>query len=356
MYKAAVFASLPPPVGGIASITSMLKDCFSEEGTVLFREPVEKHVKSQKFRSLISIRRLIQTVKQTDRNSNVLVFSSAGLSFYEKTLWAFIIYLFGRNAYILLVDGNFPQFWSKKGSIIKYILSWILYRSKCTLCCQSSRWVSYYSNEFRKNRVIKFPATVRKEFQSRVQKHLNIDDFRSRKIQLLYVGWIIKEKGIEQLLKAINEINSDNIVLNIVGPSFDDDSAKLLEKIIKTKFVKYHGCITDLVELKKIFEKVDLFVFPSWAEGLPVSLIEAISQGLPCIATDVGGIPDVIKHQVNGLIIPPKDTTSLVNALTQLIEDQACLLSMSEQSCNIFDSQFSLYLFRKNFAEILGVS
>jgi glycosyltransferase involved in cell wall biosynthesis len=73
------------------------------------------------------------------------------------------------------------------------------------------------------------------------------------------------------------------------------------------------GSTSDVVPY---YSAADIFILPSYHEGLPLVLLEAMSVGLPVIASDVGGVPDVVDHEVNGFLVPPKD----VNSLARIIE------------------------------------
>jgi glycosyltransferase involved in cell wall biosynthesis len=66
-----------------------------------------------------------------------------------------------------------------------------------------------------------------------------------------------------------------------------------------------------------------VFILPSYAEGMPMALLEAMSWRLPVIATPVGGIPQVIEHDVNGLLVPPGDIDGLAANITRLMKDPA---------------------------------
>jgi len=71
------------------------------------------------------------------------------------------------------------------------------------------------------------------------------------------------------------------------------------------------------------FRAADIYVLPSHVEGMPVGLLEAMSYGLPCVVTPVGGIASVVQDGVNGLLVPPRDSAALASAIEQLVEDPA---------------------------------
>ena len=86
----------------------------------------------------------------------------------------------------------------------------------------------------------------------------------------------------------------------------------------------------------------DLFVLPSYAEGLPFSVLEAMSAGKPVIATRVGGIPEAVVHQLNGILIQPKDVDSLIQALSFMLKTKGIASQMGIKGHEIVLHNFSL--------------
>lgn len=138
----------------------------------------------------------------------------------------------------------------------------------------------------------------------------------------LFVGRIVRDKGIEELVTAFTRIAEDtpNAKLLLVGdyePELDpvsppvDDAIRNHPGIVKTGFVN---------DVRKFMAISDVFVLPSYREGLPNSLIEAGSMGLPSIATDINGCNEVIVPGENGVLVPAKNTDALEAAMRDLLE------------------------------------
>ena len=98
----------------------------------------------------------------------------------------------------------------------------------------------------------------------------------------------------------------------------------------------------------------DIFILPSHAEGLPNSLLEAMACGLPSIVTAVGGVPDIINHEINGLLIPPKDELALEVAITRISIDKKCRERIGNNACQtIFDRNLDLSSVSNKLYEII---
>jgi len=138
-------------------------------------------------------------------------------------------------------------------------------------------------------------------------------------IIILTVGEMIKRKNHETALKAIARLNCDNIVYLIVGTGvLKPDLEELAETLgIKDK-VKFLGYRDDIAN---ICSASDIFVLPSYQEGLPVALMEAMAAGLPCVVSNIRGNVDLIENNINGYLCEPKDYKAFADAIFLLIEN-----------------------------------
>lgn len=130
---------------------------------------------------------------------------------------------------------------------------------------------------------------------------------------LLSVGELIKRKNHETVLKALSQIKDKNFIYLICGRGVLMEYLKNLTKQLGLESkVKFLGFRKDIAEICKT---ADLFIFPSYQEGLPVALMEAMAAGLPVIASNVRGNRDLIEKEN---LFEPND----VNTLTSLIENE----------------------------------
>jgi glycosyltransferase involved in cell wall biosynthesis len=144
---------------------------------------------------------------------------------------------------------------------------------------------------------------------------------------ILFVGNLIAAKGVKELLEGFAKLDS-NSVLILVGLPY-------LKKYIN-EFSRQNGfsdrvVITGTVphqEIKYWMQACDVFILPSYSEGLPVVMLEAMSLGRPVIVTRVGGVPEVIADGENGILIPPRDAAAIQQALQKVLQNPglaACL-------------------------------
>ena len=116
---------------------------------------------------------------------------------------------------------------------------------------------------------------------------------------------------------------------------------KLIINYRLEKFVTFLGWIDGRDKIN-ILRNTDIFILPSWNEGLPNSMIEAMSSGLACIVSDVGAVSSYIKHEENGLLIKPKCPDKLASSIIKLIDDKILLRKISRNSFNFAMKNFTI--------------
>lgn len=145
--------------------------------------------------------------------------------------------------------------------------------------------------------------------------------------KVIYLGRLHEVKGIRYLIDAVSLIeNCPEVIIAGYGPE---------EETLKTMAAGRNIIFTGRVsEVEDVFMQGKIFVLPSLSEGLPQAMLEAMSYGLPVIATKVGGIPDVIKHGKNGYLVEPKRPEEIKKYLECLLMDEHVYKEMSENCLN----------------------
>lgn len=151
-------------------------------------------------------------------------------------------------------------------------------------------------------------------------------------IELLCVGRLVPEKGQWILIQAVIQLLTQGypLRLHIVG---DGPERQCLETEVKQRQVTNHIILTGAVnqdEIMAFYRQADLFVIASFAEGLPIVLMEAMLMEIPCITTHITGIPELIRNGQEGLLVPPSDTEALVEAIAHLINHEELRLQIGK--------------------------
>jgi glycosyltransferase involved in cell wall biosynthesis len=152
--------------------------------------------------------------------------------------------------------------------------------------------------------------------------HPSTSQYRNEKKRILLVALLSPIKGIPYLLRALAQLKEkrQDFVLDIVGDGPNrQEYEELTNKLELGEMVRFHG-LKSKPEVAEYMRQCDFFVLPSLWENLPCVLIEAMASGIPVIATDVGGVKEMINESV-GLLIPPKKTKTLEEAIEYMLDD-----------------------------------
>ncbi len=180
-------------------------------------------------------------------------------------------------------------------------------------------------------------------------EYLKIGSYRNYKKnfkfpRIIFIGWVEDFKGIFELIEAAKMLkeNQNSFHITIAGNGKALKKAYELTEIYNlTQNITFTGWVSleTKIELLKIN---DIFVLPSWNEGLPNAMIEAMSAGLACIVSDVGMIPDYIQSDYNGLIFENKKVKELYRALIKLVSNEEFTRKIAKNGFLYAQSNFSI--------------
>ena len=150
----------------------------------------------------------------------------------------------------------------------------------------------------------------------------------------LLIARMIKNKGIREYIEAIRIVKKKypTVKFSLVGgleENIDGIDPKDIKSWVLEGLVDYKGA---LIDVRQEIEKCSIYVLPSYREGTPRSVLEAMSMGRPIITTDVPGCKDTVIHGVTGLLVRSKDSSDLANAMERLIEDGKLRATMGRKS------------------------
>lgn len=179
---------------------------------------------------------------------------------------------------------------------------------------------------------------INKDYRVKIRKELSVAD----NIKLVgSFGRISCEKGHIYFVKAAIEVlkkypNTKFLILGN-GPQEEEIKKYVLEQEASESIfiLDFKG------NIKEYYSALDIFVLPSMIEGTPMALIEAMSMGIPVVATKVGGVGKIIIHQKNGLLVPPKDTKELSGAIIRLLNDEEMSRFLSSNASETAASSYS---------------
>ena len=174
---------------------------------------------------------------------------------------------------------------------------------------------------------------------------------------ILFFSNLFVAKGIYDFLEMLRQLNTANVVFKaiIVGGEGNVTIEQVIDYAVKEGFnekVEVLGSITG-AEKWDVFYRSDIFVLPSHNECFPLTILEAMSFGLPVVATRIGGIPDMILQEQDGFIVEMKDTDSLYECVKILCTDRTLLEKMAQSAYKKYASLYTIQHFRENFLKML---
>lgn len=285
------------------------------------------------------IRKLLQAIKayirfctKLSHSDIVHVNMASDVSYYRKSLFIRTAYWFHKKIIIHQHGGDFQTFYhsqlSDKG---KKRLRAVFTKADAVIVL-TSFWEDFFAQIVDKKKIVIIPNGI------------SLPKMSSRKYgthKLLFLGRICKEKGIEELLAVVAELSQKYKDIQLyLGGIFEDESLKVLAEQHK-ETITLLGWIEGS-EKEKYLEFCDIYVLPSYFEGQPVSVLEAMSYASCVVASRVGGIPQMIEDNESGLLIEPRDQDSLKKALITVLEDERLCTRLGMTAREKVQKEFSI--------------
>ena len=336
MKKVLLLASMPPDCGGIATWSQMVCDFSKSKNSDVTIVPISvgqtkvpsTNIKfyQRVFWGFLDMRRVIKEMKKTLANVDIVHFSSTGgLSLFRDKKIIKIAKKYKKPLIMHIHFGRMPQI-KEKGK-------W--------------EWKLFLWNFSNVNKIItidkKTNDSIADLYPEKVVEIQNPID--TNKLNLLaglgtnhpfngkisFLGWVIKEKGIEELIAAFNMVleKYSNLSLCLIGP-YKHEYYEYLNNSFNLKNVTFFGEKENIEALRMIKES-ELFVFPSYTEGCPNVILEAMLCKTPIIASSVGAIPEMIDNGC-GIIIPPQNVNEVANSIIYLLENKAIQTQMTNKA------------------------
>ena len=153
------------------------------------------------------------------------------------------------------------------------------------------------------------------------------------RVRLLFMGEIGQRKGVFDLLRAIGnhkEVLKDKIELRIGGNKMEDELRANIDEYGIGDFVHFEGFVSGDKKIE-LLNWANVYVLPSFNEGLPISILEAMSYKMPVISTPVGGIPEVVDKN-NGVLVTPGNDEQIFKAIWKYVESSSLIEEQGEKS------------------------
>jgi glycosyltransferase involved in cell wall biosynthesis len=185
------------------------------------------------------------------------------------------------------------------------------------------------------------------------QRKARLEPAKHPSLTLGYLGRIEPNKGMTELLAALKKLKAEGIKFKVRFAGKEQTEGEYLPKFKEALGDDFEYCGLVSGETKREFlGSLDVFVMPTYFEGLPMSLLETMGYGVVPVVTQVGSIPTVVKDGENGLFVKVKDVDSICEALKKLDDDRSLLAKMSDEARKTIQENFSATKYVERLNEI----
>jgi len=238
----------------------------------------------------------------------VHIHTAADKSFIRKSIFVQLAKTFNKKVILHIHGSRFKDFYNESKNK-KGILDILQKTNKVVVLSESwKEWFIKIGIDPQKivvlNHLVDYP----------VIKEVN----KENKVKILFMGEIGQRKGVFDIIEVLNQNKDffkDHIVLKIGGNKETTKLIKLINEYNLSDFVEFEGWVSG-DKKSDLLNWADIFVLPSFNEGLPIAILEAMSYGKAIISSPVGGIAEIVKNNKNGILVEPGNHKEIFNAIS----------------------------------------
>lgn len=347
-------APFPPPYGGIANWSLLLKKYHSNhlnefdlevintatnkritEGRTLFNRVFISGFKMIKL--LLDIFKTIRKFKPTV----VHITTSGSLGLIRDYFFTKIAKSYKISVVTHIRYGRIPELSLKNNWEWKLLIR-VLNNSNKVICLDALTY-STLKKIYEDNKIFKILNPIDLEEIDKLNQKIN-----EKEKTILFIGWCIKSKGVEELILSWKKISNKykNWKLKILGP-YKKEYLNFLKSLYDSEFIEFLGEKSHKDTLEEL-KKSSIFILPSYTEGCPNVILEAMSLGKPIISTDVGAIKEMLEEE-SGIIVSPKNIEELREAIELLLQDEDLCYKMGKNALIRVRENYALDVVMKQY-------
>lgn len=256
-------------------------------------------------------------------------------SFWRKSVYALTSRLAGVPVVFHLHGSEMKTFVEEQPAVLQRLIGWILEKQSVVVVLSDS-WLRYVKSISPRANVKVLP-----NFVELPELRRNAASSKGA-VEVLFLGLVGTRKGIYDLLPAYKDALAKVPALHlIIGGNGEVDQAQALAVDLNIeKQVVFAGWVSGETKVD-LLKRAQIYVLPSYNEGLPVGLLEAMSWQVPVISTRVGGIPELVREGVDGLLIDAGDRSALSSAIVELAQNSKLRQKMGIAARDQVESSFS---------------
>lgn len=260
-------------------------------------------------------------------------------SFYRKMIFLMLGKLFGKSVILHFHASSFDVFWNKQSRRGQAFIKRSLNRAD-NIVVLSEEWAVFYRS------ITTTTVTI-------INNAVNVPEqttYDANSQNIIALGRLGQRKGTYDILKIAPQLKLKfpEAVIHLYG---DGDIKEIQALITQQQLsnVKIGGWLTDS---EPVIKTAVMHLLPSYHEGMPMAILESMAQGVPNISTTVGGIPQVLAHKQNGLLITPGDSQALYEAVALLLNNRDLCRDISKKAHATIYTHFSLTHYHEQWSQL----
>jgi glycosyltransferase involved in cell wall biosynthesis len=360
-----LIGGVPPPYHGVTQYTYNLLHSAVDEAFEVWHLDTSDHRSVDNLSrldpinvilALKNLARLVVLLLKSKPHLVYLPVSVTPLPYLRDGLFILCTALFSKAKVVVhLHGGRFfrEEFYGKANTLIRVFIRWTMRNTHSAIVLGESL-TSVFHGLARHTAVVPNGSTFRPTRQREAVKRSNSS------LQVGYLGNLFEAKGILDVLEAARTVvkHHPSVTFAFAGawwnqePQTKEKAISFVERNGLRQRVSFLGVIFDQAKEQFLFE-TDIFVFPSWNEGLPLVILEAMAAGCPVISTrDVGAIPDVVKDGITGMLVEKKNPDQIAAAICRLVESPDLRERMGKAGKERYEKYYTM---ERNINQMIAV-
>ncbi len=269
-----------------------------------------------------------------------------------KGYWRDMVYLViarlaGKKIVYQVHGGSLPQFFFRNNQLLTHLLKWVLRTADMVVVLGQESLNAY--REFAPGLNVEAIPNAISPGNDPQWKRTPRREIKP--LSLVYVGRLTESKGVFDIIEALAILHLSKkpmqLIVAGIGPAEEQMRRKVIEYQLQ-EHVRFVGVVHG-AEKDRIWNESDLFVFPTYHEGLPYALLESMAARTPPLISPVGEIPDVVEDGVHGLFVPCRNPEALAAAIGRLDSDRDLIKRMGESGRQRIVSHYTIDRLARDF-------
>ena len=347
MANILLVSTSPSGKGGVASVVkTLLNSSLKEDHN--FKHLTSHRDASKHIKLFSQICAYVSYPFLLKRNSIdiVHIHGSMKSSFFRKSYFLILGKLLGKKVIYHMHCAKIDEYFAARGYLKKKIVMWLMDRYDLIIAL-SSYWEEV---------LMQYTKTPIRILYNPVLPPNGMFDgsLINEKKDVLFLGEVCDRKGVHDLLKVAQIVGGNNSGIKFhIGGNGDLAKYKKMAEDLSLENVVWHGWVSGQ-DVDHLYEKSRLLFLPSYNEGLPMSILEAIAMGYPVVSTTVGGIPDSVIDGYNGFIHAPGDIQGFAQSILSICTDNPRAITFSDNSRKLADHKFAAHHIFDSLNQIYG--